>query len=237
MANEYAVNQADLAAVADAIRAKGGTPDALAFPDGFVDAVGAIQTGGMDYLEMLLNNTLTDYSNDSVTTIRNSAFLNCTNLVSVSFKNAIKIELSAFSGCTSLSHAEFPACTLVMGSSFYSCSSLTEINFPALRGAAIGGYAMKNCTNLKKADLGENLTIMYEQAFYGCTSLDTLILRSKSVCSINATNTLFGTPIESGTGYVYVPRALVEEYKAATNWAAYVDQIRAIEDYPEITGG
>lgn len=46
MANEYAVNLADLTAVADAIRAKGGTSGALSFPGGFVDAVRAIETGG-----------------------------------------------------------------------------------------------------------------------------------------------------------------------------------------------
>ena len=45
MANEYAVNQADLAAVANAIRAKGGTTAALAFPDGFAGAIAAITTG------------------------------------------------------------------------------------------------------------------------------------------------------------------------------------------------
>lgn len=45
MANEYLVNSADMTAVADAIRTKGGTSDALEFPGGFVDAVGAIQTG------------------------------------------------------------------------------------------------------------------------------------------------------------------------------------------------
>lgn len=46
MANEYAVNQADLKAVADAIRNKGGTSEALTFPGGFVEAVGAIASGG-----------------------------------------------------------------------------------------------------------------------------------------------------------------------------------------------
>ena len=45
MANKYAVDQADLIGVADAIRAKGETAEALAFPDGFVSAIGAIQTG------------------------------------------------------------------------------------------------------------------------------------------------------------------------------------------------
>ena len=39
------------------------------------------------------------------------------------------------------------------------------------------------------------------------------------------------------TGYIYVPRALVNSYKAATNWSTFASQIRAIEDYPDITGG
>ena len=46
MANEYAVNQSDLVSVANAIRTKGGTSEALVFPDGFVSAVQAIQAGG-----------------------------------------------------------------------------------------------------------------------------------------------------------------------------------------------
>ena len=40
------VDEASLTAVADAIRAKGGTSEQMEFPDGFVSAVGAIQTGG-----------------------------------------------------------------------------------------------------------------------------------------------------------------------------------------------
>ena len=36
----------DLASVANAIRTKGGTSAPLTFPQGFVDAVGAIETGG-----------------------------------------------------------------------------------------------------------------------------------------------------------------------------------------------
>lgn len=44
----YLVDSADLTAVADAIRTKGGTSASLAFPQGFVDAVEAIETGGGD---------------------------------------------------------------------------------------------------------------------------------------------------------------------------------------------
>ena len=40
------VDDTSLASVADAIRSKGGTSDALVFPEGFVSAISAIQTGG-----------------------------------------------------------------------------------------------------------------------------------------------------------------------------------------------
>lgn len=42
---EYLTNTADLTAVADAIRAKGGTSAQLIYPSGFVSAIQAIQTG------------------------------------------------------------------------------------------------------------------------------------------------------------------------------------------------
>ena len=45
MANEYAVNRADLVSVADAIRSKGETTGQLVFPSGFVTAIHDISTG------------------------------------------------------------------------------------------------------------------------------------------------------------------------------------------------
>lgn len=48
MANEYFVNSADMTAVADAIREKGGTEDALVFPSGFVSAIENI-IGGLNF--------------------------------------------------------------------------------------------------------------------------------------------------------------------------------------------
>jgi hypothetical protein len=75
-------------------------------------------------------------------------------------------------------------------------------------------------------------------AFYFCGKLETLILRkSDAICTLSATGAFTGTPIASGTGYIYVPLALVDTYKTATNWSTYAAQIRAIEDYPDICGG
>ena len=46
MPEHYIANAADLTAVADAIRTKGGTTDTLTFPDGFVSAIGNLGSGG-----------------------------------------------------------------------------------------------------------------------------------------------------------------------------------------------
>jgi hypothetical protein len=48
MPNEYITTEVDLKKVANSIRAKGGTSAPLVYPDGFVNAVNAIPTGGSD---------------------------------------------------------------------------------------------------------------------------------------------------------------------------------------------
>ena len=45
---EYITTDTELTDVADAIRTKGGTSASLEWPDGFVDAIDAIETGGGD---------------------------------------------------------------------------------------------------------------------------------------------------------------------------------------------
>lgn len=72
---------------------------------------------------------------------------------------------------------------------------------------------------------------------YQCNNFESLILRTPKMCPLTMTNTFTGDGISKGTGYIYVPKALIEEYKVATNWIVYAEQFRAIEDYPEICGG
>ena len=63
MAN-YLTTDTDLTAVADAIRTKGGTSAALAFPEEFVAAIEAISGGGGGSAEVLLGSG--DYTVTSV---------------------------------------------------------------------------------------------------------------------------------------------------------------------------
>ena len=99
---------------------------------------------------------------------------------------------------------------------------------------SIGSSAFSGCYKLTTADF-QAITSIGSNAFIGCSALTALILRSEAMVTVSSS---FGnTPIASGTGYIYVPSALVNSYKVASNWSAYAEQIRAIEDYPDICGG
>lgn len=71
MADEYLVNSADMVAVAEAIRNKGGTTDALTFPGGFVSAVAAIQAGGggvsLDDVQCAIIDFVNDFDRITIT--------------------------------------------------------------------------------------------------------------------------------------------------------------------------
>ena len=138
-----------------------------------------------------------------------------------------------FYGCTALTTVDLPAATSMDSNAFYGCTALTTVNLPAA--TSIGDYAFNGCTALTTVDLPA-ATSIGDGAFNGCTALTTVILRSSTVCVIFE-NTFLWSTIESGTGYIYVPRALVDSYKVDTTWSTYAAQIRAIEDYPDICGG
>lgn len=74
---------------------------------------------------------------------------------------------------------------------------------------------------------------LWNTSFSDCPSLVKLILRSESVCTLKSTGALIRTPIESGTGYIYVPDHLVESYKTTTNWSTFANQIKPISELEE----
>ncbi len=112
---------------------------------------------------------------------------------------------------------------------FRECAALANVNFPSVTSVELGAFW--SCAALQKADFAACVAFS-NNAFYGCSALETVILRcTDQLCSISGTP-FANSAIASGTGYIYVPAALVDTYKAS--WTAYADQIRAIEDYPVI---
>ena len=144
------------------------------------------------------------------------------------------VGLYAFYSCDLLETVSLPAVSNVGRSSFRYCYGLTSINLPAA--TMIDSNAFGYCTALTYLDL-PLVTTINSQAFYKCSALETLILRSETKCMLSGTTAFVDTPIEAGTGYIYVPSALVETYVADQYWSTWASQIRAIEDYPDVVGG
>lgn len=111
------------------------------------------------------------------------------------------------------------------------CKALKKVVFGAA--SSVGMLAFSNCTSLETADFYEAFTLQ-TRLFISCGALKALILRGRTVSALANTNAFEKSGIASGTGYIYVPAALVDSYKTAANWSTYANQIRAIEDYPEV---
>lgn len=125
---------ADMATVADAIRSKAGTEDALRFPDGFVSAVEGIEVGGaaeVYYSDMGQMYTPHMVVPGDMRYVRDH-FNNATHLVSYAQKNGtpnLDSDYGLFSGCSALEEV------WVARSTF-------------------GNYCFRLCTSLKDVTLG-----------------------------------------------------------------------------------
>lgn len=113
---------------------------------------------------------------------------------------------------------------------FQGCNALKKVVFGSLQTTATECF--RGCAALTFADF-HALTSIATNVFYD-SGLETLIIRTNSVCTLFSTVALSGTPIASGAGYIYVPSALVDSYKTTSPWSTYATQIRAIEEWPGV---
>lgn len=215
MANEKIIcDRQDIVAIADAVRAKNGTTAEMTLSQ--ISTSIADISDGVDPMEIarsIVNKKILEYSDDKITEISQYALIGAFNMTYVNIPNVTRINDNAFNACMKLKTVIAP------------------------KAKEIGGYAFKFCYELTTLDTG--LTTSFGAAALDyCSKLTTLILRNTStVAPLSSASILSETAIATGTGYIYVPAALVNSYKTATNWSNYASQIRAIEDYPDITGG
>ena len=213
---------ADLTSVANAIRAKGGTSAQLAFPTGFVNAIGAIPTGGGGWSDsdIAARNISGAITISGVPTIGAQAFNNCAGITSVFSSDATTIEAYAFANITSLSLAKFPEVTGTVNNGYcfqYSGSkgnSGTIYVFPKLTGS--GSRMFERC-NAHAIDIGPDFDSIGTDYFYNNTEtirIERLILRkSAGIVTLGAAVSV------RGVEKVYCPQSLISTYQTAPNWS------------------
>lgn len=194
----------------------------------FINTVDIIGEEAM--MQALIDKSLTEFADDKLTRIRWNGLSDHTHLVSVNLPSVVDVGVGAFIRCTSLTNVELPAATCIWQTAF-ALSGVKTLTFPSAIVIAYGG--LQNAKNLVTVDLPV-VKLINAYSFSGDVLLETVIIRSPEICTLVNTNAFNNTLIASGTGYIYVPSALIEEYKVATNWSTYASQFRAIEDYPDI---
>ena len=138
---------------------------------------------------------------NGITSIGSSAFNSCYSLTSVTIPNSItSIGSSVFIYCYSLTSVTIPNGVTSIGDTAFSyCNSLTSVTIPNSI-TSIGGYTFNIC---------------YSIAFYDFSN-------HTSVPTLANTSAFSGIPADC---QIRVPAALVDEWKAATNWSTYASHI------------
>lgn len=194
--------------------------------DGFlVEGEAELGDSGQSIVDAMLTNTLTELNSD-VSSVLSYACRGLTKLTTVNLPYCTSIGSNAFEGCTKLNNFNAPNVKTL------SSYALRNAGIPTLKLLGIntlGTYAIYNCNNLTTVWLGSVLSSISANAFVNCANLTKLIItRTSGVSTLSNVNAFTGTPIESGTGFIYVPSNLVASYKQATNWSTYANQIKAL---------
>ena len=121
---------------------------------------------------------------NSVTSIGDCSFQNCTGLTSVVIPNSVtSIGKNAFAGCSGLTSVSIPnGVTTINYCTFSGCSGLTSVVIPNSV-TSIGDWAFSDCSGLTSVTIPNSVTSIGECAFYGCGILTSVVIPN-SVISI-----------------------------------------------------
>ena len=157
-----------------------------------------------------------------------------------------EIFLSMYWGCTAEEFPEIDTARAVSLFSIYSnCKKAKKVSILNLKNNPSAWWVFNNCYVLPMVEIINWNSVATEnhEMFLNCYSLKAIVIRSFGVNKEFNSNNLNGCHHFNGTvdatynptgakdGYIYVPRAYVEELKSATGWSLFGDQIRALEDY------
>ncbi len=114
---------------------------------------------------------------DTVTSIGEQAFMDCSGLTSVTIPETITdIGRDAFSGCSGLTSVTIPSRVTSIGiATFVDCTGLTSVTIPNSV-TSIGSFAFNQCTALTSITIPDSVTSIGNYAFWNCTGLTSVTI-------------------------------------------------------------
>lgn len=220
---------------------------------GTQDSLSAKTRRYADYYRQLANGTIKEVYDDE--TVALATCFTRSVLEKATFPICKEIKPYAFQGCSTLSSVYFPELMTIGASAFESTTKLYYIFFQnvaliqsnAFRYSGIETAELPSCTSLGTAAFGTCKSLkeikipkcksLSTYVFSGCKALEKIFLDGVTAVPTLGQYALHGTP---ETLKIIVPDALVDAFKAATNWSAYADKIIGVTEYEasvEVGGG
>ena len=233
--------------------------DILSRDDAFTADPVADLSSALTYGKVNLSESITQFTNKNFTNLvelkatgggaivnMGQCFHGCDNLETIDFTELIisdtrGVYLSQFAyGRTKLKTVKFRSGTKVnhCQNAFDGCTGLEEVDFSNVDTSLATNFSFcfQRCTALKTINLSGWVnpnTVNTSSMFNNCAALEALIIDGESVFNLSNASGLETSGIGLGTGYVYVPDALVESYKAAQYWSSYANNIKPLSELPE----
>ncbi|MBR5254296.1 MAG: leucine-rich repeat domain-containing protein [Bacteroidales bacterium] len=174
------------------------------------------------------SNISNDGCSYTITSIKDSAFYNYSNLTSVTIPNSItSIGDYVFYGCNNLTNLNYNAINCEDGNSFTGCP-ITTINIGESVQVIPEDFA-RDLSVLLSVNIGENVTSIGSGAFNGCSFLQNITC-SATIPPIIADNTVFPYP---NTATLTVPCGTLASYSASTSVWNMFFMSRILEDCDE----
>ena len=161
---------------------------------------------------------------NSVTSIENSAFEGCLELLSIEIAETVeRIGAYAFYNCINLGSAGFVINSQLIdigNYAFSNCKVLSTIEIPD-GVTRIGDGAFYDCRTLAEIEIPESVTYIGDKAFYYCHLLTAVILEAEIPSTIGR-DVFWGNHKDF---LIYVPDGLLSDYINAVGWDYYADRI------------
>ena len=153
---------------------------------------------------------------NSVTSIGDHAFYNCTSLTSVNYlgtieqwcnisfgylsENPLSNGAKLYLNGTPVTELVIPNTVTSIGNyAFYGCSGLTSVTIGDSV-TSIGDHAFYNCTSLTSVTIGDSVTSIGDSAFFYCTSLTEINFNATAMNDLSSSNYVFSYAGQNGDG-------------------------------------
>lgn len=245
--SKYSIEQSTLDRLAKLAQTLGGATDKLT-PEEMIEQLEKRIADDKAFYERDANAT---FVNPYITYLAYRLFNTDSRLVSIDCPNVEIIDTQAVRYCTELTSINFPKVKTLRSGAFYGPNKITELKLDALVSAessaframplivnvklpnlqTLGSTTFAECSSLESVEF-PSLQSMGSEVFKGSDNLKRIVLPGDTVVSFEGNGALFlgAGVVPDGFEGIYVKDAFVEEYKVATNWAAYADYIKPISE-------